>query len=73
MKSSGVVRERPIEMYIETNGILVVLLFKITTSIAFQTSHPSIKSMLLKANDQRKKKTICQIFHQKKSESFDEN
>ena len=35
-------------------------------SSIFQTSHPSKKSMLPKANDQRKKKTICQIFHQKK-------
>jgi hypothetical protein len=34
---------------------------------------PSQKNMLLKANDQKKKKTICQIFHKKKSESFDEN
>ena len=32
----------------------------------FQASHPSKKSMLPKANDQRKQKTICQIFHQKK-------
>ena len=29
-------------------------------------SHPSKKSMLPKASDQRKKKTICEIFHQKK-------
>jgi hypothetical protein len=29
-------------------------------------SHPSKKSMLQKANNQRKKETICQIFHQKK-------
>ena len=29
--------------------------------------------MLPKSNEQRKKKTICQISHQKKSESFDEN
>ncbi len=35
-------------------------------SSIFQTSHPSKKSMLPKANDQRKQKTICQIFHQKK-------
>ena len=42
-------------------------------SSIFQTLHPSKKSMLPKANKQRKKKTICQIFHQKKSESFDEN
>ena len=32
----------------------------------FQASHPSKKSMLSKANEQKKKKTICQIFHQKK-------
>ena len=32
----------------------------------FQMSHPSKKSMLPKANEQRKKKTICKIFHQKK-------
>ena len=35
-------------------------------SSIFQTSHPSKKSMLPKANEQRKKKTICQIFHKKK-------
>ena len=35
-------------------------------SSIFQTSHPSKKSMLPKANEQRKKKTICEIFHQKK-------
>ena len=35
-------------------------------SSIFQTSHPSQKSMLPKANEQRKKKTICEIFHQKK-------
>ena len=36
--------------------------------------HPSKKNILQKANEQKKKKTICQIFHQKKnSESFDEN
>ena len=34
--------------------------------IHFQASHPSKKSMLPKANEQRKKKTICEIFHQKK-------
>ena len=43
-------------------------------SSIFQMSHPSKKSMHTKANEQRKKKTICKIFHQKKkSESFDEN
>ena len=42
-------------------------------SSIFQMLHPSKKSMLPKANEQRKKKTICEIFHQKKSESFDEN
>ena len=31
----------------------------------FETLHPSKKTMLPKANKQRKKKTICQIFHQK--------
>ena len=35
-------------------------------SSIFQSSHPSQKSMLSKANEQKKKKTICQIFHQKK-------
>ena len=35
-------------------------------SSIFQSSHPSKKSMLPKANEQRKKKTICEIFHQKK-------
>ena len=35
-------------------------------SSIFQSSHPSKKSMLSKANEQKKKKTICQIFHQKK-------
>ena len=35
-------------------------------SSIFQTSHPSKKSLLPKATNQRKKKTICQIFHQKK-------
>ena len=35
-------------------------------SSIFQMSHPSKKSMLPKANEQRKKKTICEIFHQKK-------
>ena len=39
-------------------------------SSIFQTSHPSKKSMLPKANDLRKKKTICQIFHQKKIRKF---
>ena len=29
-------------------------------------SHPSKKSMHPKANKQREKKTICEIFHQKK-------
>ena len=42
-------------------------------SSIFQATHPSQKNMLPKANDQRKKKTICQIFHQNESESFDEN
>ena len=35
-------------------------------SSIFQMSHPSKKSMHPKANEQRKKKTICEIFHQKK-------
>ena len=35
-------------------------------SSIFQSSHPSQKNMLSKANEQKKKKTICQIFHQKK-------
>ena len=30
-----------------------------------QTLHPSQKSMLPKANEQKKEKTICQIFNQK--------
>jgi hypothetical protein len=33
----------------------------------------SQKNMLPKANEQKKKKMICQIFQQKNSESFDEN
>ena len=39
-------------------------------SSIFQALHPSKKSMLPKANEQRQKKSICEIFHQKKSESF---
>jgi hypothetical protein len=39
---------------------------KLRGSSIFQSSHPSQKNMLPKANDQKKKKTICQIFHQKK-------
>ena len=39
-------------------------------SSSFQSSHPSQKNMLPKANEQEKKKTICQIFHQK---GFDKN
>ena len=35
-------------------------------SSIFQMSHPSKKSMHPKANEQKKKKTICEIFHQKK-------
>ena len=35
-------------------------------SSIFQSLHPSQKNMLPKANDQKKKKTICKIFHQKK-------
>ena len=39
----------------------------------FQMSHLNKKIMLPKANEQRKKKRICQVFHKKKSESFDKN
>ena len=35
-------------------------------SSIFQSSHPSQKNMLSNANEQEKKKTISQIFHQKK-------
>ena len=35
-------------------------------SSIFQMSHPSKKSMHTKANNKRKKETICEIFHQKK-------
>jgi hypothetical protein len=39
-------------------------------SSIFQLLHPSQKNMLPKANDQNKKKRICQIFHQKKIRKF---
>ena len=40
----------------------------------FQPLHPSPESMLPKANDQKKKKMICQIFQKRKnSENYDEN
>ena len=42
-------------------------------SSIFQMSHPSKKNMHQKANEQRKKMKICEIFYKKKSESFDKN